>query len=49
MSHIKQIKSKGFYTHKELTVFINDRTNKVSITDTMFIIHDGQQFVLFYF
>lgn len=50
MTHTKQMKSRGFYTHDELTKFINDeKTNKVSICDTMFIVHDGQKFVLFYF
>lgn len=46
----KQLKSKAFSTHEELRHFVNDeKGNNVSITDTMFIVHNGNQYVLFYF
>ena len=49
-TNTKQLKSKGFILHEELCKFVNDeKENNVSICDTMFIVHNGNQYVLFYF
>lgn len=49
MPKFKQFKSKSFSSHEKLCDFVNDVKNNVQFTDTMFVIHNGHAYVLFYF